>query len=131
MEPIHIGQLIEQRRKQTGITKAELASRMNTSYQNIHGIITSRKSIQADMLLKFCHALNFDFFQYYTMVKNEDLKKEMQAVIDSQKQKIDELQKQADERNNSKISELDQKLNEALKIIEEKNFIIDVLRGKK
>ncbi|MBI4929413.1 MAG: helix-turn-helix transcriptional regulator [Bacteroidetes bacterium] len=112
---IHIGQLIEKKRKELSIKKVELARRVGTSRENVT-MITYRKSIQVDMLRKFCVALNYDFFQHYALQKNENIKQQMQKVIDQKQNQIDELQKQAEEMK---------------KTMQEQSFVIDVLRGKK
>jgi len=71
MKHIHIGTLIENRRKELGVSKVEVAKRMKTSRQNI-ALIVQRKSIQCDQLQRFCVALNHDFFQYYNGISSEE-----------------------------------------------------------
>lgn len=112
---IHIGQLIEKRRKELSITKVELAKRVGTTRQNIM-MITYNKSIQVEMLQKFCEAMNYDFFQHFVLQTNDNIKNQMQAVIDQMQIQMNALRKQVEEMK---------------KIIDEKNFALDVLRGKR
>ncbi|MEM6272809.1 MAG: helix-turn-helix transcriptional regulator [Bacteroidota bacterium] len=59
----HLGQLIDKYRETIGMSKAELARRINTSRQNIH-LILAKKSLDTDQLREISNALNHDFFQY-------------------------------------------------------------------
>lgn len=113
---MHIGQLIEQRRKELSMTKVELARRIGVSRQYMGMIIFRKKLHQLDIIQKICVALNCDFLQHYALQSNDEIKKIMQSVIDQKQHQIDEFQKQ---------------LEEMKKMIEEKNFVIDVLRGKR
>jgi len=61
---IHIGNIIREHVSKLGITKSELARRINTTSQNIHGIFT-RKSIDTDLLLKISKAIKVNLFSYY------------------------------------------------------------------
>ncbi|MEK6616067.1 MAG: hypothetical protein AABZ32_08155 [Bacteroidota bacterium] len=54
--------------------------------------------------------------QRYVLQKNDDIKKQMQLVIDQKQNEMDELRKQVEEMK---------------KIIGEKNFAIEVLRGER
>lgn len=61
---IHIGQLVEERIKEMGITKAEFGRRISTSRQNVNTIL-KKKSLDSEMLGNISEVLNFDFFTYY------------------------------------------------------------------
>ena len=111
----HVGLEIEYYREQHNITKVELARRMGMTRQSMWKI-TVQKSIDCGLLLRFCHALNHDFFQNFVLVKNEDIRKKMQTIIDQKEKENNELRKQ---------------LEDANKMIEEKTMVIDVLRGKR
>ena len=78
----HIGQFIEKRRKELKITKVELARRVGISRQYLAMLIYRKHLHQLDVILKICLALDCDFFQHYTLQTNEDIKKQMQLVID-------------------------------------------------
>jgi DNA-binding Xre family transcriptional regulator len=62
---INIGLLVKQRAKELRIGPTELGVKINTSKQNVYGIY-KRKSIDTQLLIKLCNALNFDFFQVYS-----------------------------------------------------------------
>ena len=115
MDEINIGQLIEQRRRELKIPKTVLGPKVGMTRQAV-GMIMYSASIRTHLLQKFCIALNYDFFQHYVLQKNEDIKKLMQEVIDQKQKEIDALKAEAEQMK---------------KILEEKNFAIDVLRGKK
>ena len=59
----HLGRLIENRLKEVGMAKSELARRISTSRQNVM-LILKKEVMATDMLLRICGALNHDFFQY-------------------------------------------------------------------
>ncbi len=66
MMDVHIGELIEERIAEVGITKAEFGRRINTSRQNVNTILKKR-SLDTSVLRNICRVLNFDFFQYYSL----------------------------------------------------------------
>jgi len=70
---IHIGNKIRQVADQKGIKIAELGRRINTARQNVYKII-GKKTIDTGLLLKISKVLEFDFFQYYTPLKDENQK---------------------------------------------------------
>ena len=111
---IFIGRLIDNRRKELKITKVELARRFGTTKQNLW-LILKYQSMQTDTIQKFCDALNYDFFQHFVQKTNEEVKQEMQILLDEKDKQIDALNSQ---------------LMEANKTIVEKNFIIGVLKGE-
>jgi len=112
---ISMGQLIEKRRKELKIPKVQLAQRVGISRQYLGKIIFEKNMQQLDLLRKICVALNCDFFQHFCLVKNETIVQNMQTEI---------------ERNKNIIAELRQQIADANKIIAERNFAIDILRGK-
>jgi hypothetical protein len=66
-----IGKLIKERLLEVGISKSELARRINCSSQNIFDVF-ERESIDTEMLLKISVVLNCNFFQaYYHQVEKE------------------------------------------------------------
>ena len=62
---IHIGKLILQQVKSSGINRSEFARRINTTRQNIDNI-ARRESIDSLLLFQISEVLQFDFFQLYT-----------------------------------------------------------------
>ncbi|MBN8702475.1 MAG: helix-turn-helix transcriptional regulator [Bacteroidetes bacterium] len=62
---VHIGEKIRQRAKELRMGPTELGKLVHTSKQNIAGIY-KRKSIDAELLRKLSHALNYNFFEYYS-----------------------------------------------------------------
>ncbi|MCB0396144.1 MAG: helix-turn-helix transcriptional regulator [Flavobacteriales bacterium] len=57
--------MIKKHLRESGMSKTELARRINTTSQNVYGIF-KRKSIDTGLLQKLSDALGVDFFQYYT-----------------------------------------------------------------
>lgn len=68
---IHIGEIIEQRLLQSGITKSEFARRIVKARQNVNDILR-RKSVDTELLLAISRALKFDFFQVYVEELNAE-----------------------------------------------------------
>ena len=65
---IHIGEKIKERAKELRMGPTELARLVSTTKQNIYGIF-KRESIDSSLLQKFCKALSYDFFSYYSNPK--------------------------------------------------------------
>jgi len=108
MKHIHIGSIIENTRKELGISKVEVARRMKTSRQNI-ALIVQRNTLQCEQLQRFCVALDHDFFQYYngisfeqheqTAVQLAETSNELSQAnktITTQQEQINRLQKEND-----------------------------------
>ena len=66
---MHLGQKIKQVYEAADINLTDFAKRIGTVRQNVYRIF-ERSSVDVDMLYKICQALNYDFFQYYTLVAN-------------------------------------------------------------
>lgn len=66
MRNIHIGNIIHERFKESGLSVAEFATRINRTRGTVYDIF-SRKSIDTDLLITISEVLHYDFFQeYYT-----------------------------------------------------------------
>ena len=108
---VHIGEKIKQRAKQLRIGPTEFGKLINTSKQNVHGIY-KRRSIDSIMLKEISKALDFNFFQYYSAASltvandsetsynshSDKLIKKLRLEIANLKTQIDQLKKQASER---------------------------------
>ena len=69
MRNIHIGQIIHKKFKESGLSVAEFASRINRTRGTIYDIF-SRKSIDTDLLIIISDVLQYDFFQEYYQQKD-------------------------------------------------------------
>lgn len=67
---IHIGKLILQQVNAQGISKSELARRLNVSPQNVYNLL-KRQTVQASLLKRISVALKFDFFLVYEELEKE------------------------------------------------------------
>ena len=63
MEPI-IGEVIKTRVERMGISKAELARRLDMSPANVHKIF-KRSSVDVMLLRKISNVLEYDFFRHF------------------------------------------------------------------
>lgn len=63
---VHIGQKIKEIITKRGMTKTEMAKRLNMSSSNVHKIFL-RKSIDAELLKRIGEKLEFDFFACYRL----------------------------------------------------------------
>ncbi len=66
MVELHIGEIIEERLKEVGMTKSEFARRINRARQNINDILR-RKSVDTDLLFEISKALSYNFFKVYDL----------------------------------------------------------------
>jgi transcriptional regulator with XRE-family HTH domain len=75
---IHIGKLIKERAKIRRLSQEMIGKKINTTKQNV-GNIFRRKSIDTELLLKICEALEYNFFEHYyneeplKSMRNEEL----------------------------------------------------------
>ncbi|MBC7449920.1 MAG: helix-turn-helix transcriptional regulator [Cytophagales bacterium] len=65
---IFIGELIKSVAERRGISKSEMARRLNMSATNVHKIF-KRQSIDTDLLSRICTLLEYDFFLHYISKK--------------------------------------------------------------
>jgi len=61
---LHIGEKIQERLKELGMTKTVFASRINCSPPNVYNIF-ERESIDSKLLMQISVVLRKNFFQYY------------------------------------------------------------------
>jgi transcriptional regulator with XRE-family HTH domain len=62
---LHMGRIIDNRRKEIGMTKVELASRLCMSRQNVH-LIIDKPCHNVELLWMLGQALDFDPFGYWS-----------------------------------------------------------------
>lgn len=90
---LHIGEKIKEIFKESGLTVAEFARRIDTSRENVYGIFR-RKSIDTYLLKKISEVLNYNFFKYY--INTEELYpeiKSLQRKLEVADQEIEYLKK--------------------------------------
>lgn len=69
----HAGNKIREVAVRKGMPISELGRRINTARQNVYKIL-NKKTMDTGMLLKISKVLEYDFFQYYTPLKEENQK---------------------------------------------------------
>ena len=136
---VHIGQAIDKRRNELGLSKSELGRRIGVPQQHINRIL-ERETMETSKLVKVSQALDYNFFALFCSMSlqisaylaavtlngnahnaigdNElatQLSKE-QAVVESQKEIIKLLKEQIDNLN-TQINRLDSNLNDKDEII--------------
>lgn len=104
LNDIHIGQLIENVFNEKKITKAEFARRIYTSRQNITTLF-NRADIDVKQLLTIGKALDYDFFQHFTL-KDRSIIPETDVSIQLKvkSENLEELFKWISENGNINIS---------------------------
>lgn len=105
-ENIHIGTLIKERMKELHISPTELAKRLGYSLPGTTSIF-ERKTMQTDVLLMVCKALDYDFFKHYA---SYDMPQDEKAGGDA------EMKKELAERE-KEIAELKKELEYLKKIV--------------
>src|SRR3990172_10628148 len=65
-ENIHIGSMIKAKMKEMHLSPTELAKRLGYSLPGTTSIF-ERKTMQTDVLLMVCKALDYDFFRHYVI----------------------------------------------------------------
>lgn len=69
----HVGHKIREVADRKGMQISELGRRINTARQNVYKIL-NKKTMDTGMLLKISKVLEYDFFQHYTPLKEENQK---------------------------------------------------------
>lgn len=75
----HIGNLIQQKMKEKGVSNVELSARLKMVRQNSHSILR-RSSMQTGLLQKIGHALNYDFFPHLCAHGPEQMQKQTETL---------------------------------------------------
>ena len=137
---VHVGQAIDKRRNELGLSKSELGRKIGVPQQHINRIL-ERETMETSRLIKVSEALDFNFFSLFCPVQHQisaylaavtldgnannnigdteiaaQLTKE-QAVVESQKETIKLLKEQIDSLN-AQITRLDSNLKDKDAIIE-------------
>lgn len=146
VKPVHIGQAIDKRRLELGLSKSEFGRKIGVPQQHVNRIL-ERETMETTKLIKVCQALDFNFFALFcsmshqisaylaavtlngnahnTIGDNElaaQLSKE-QSVVESQKETIRLLKEQLDNLN-TQINRLDSNLkdkDEIIRLLKERN----------
>ena len=66
---MRLGEIIEMRVKQIGMTKAEFGRRINTSRQNVNTLLR-KEHFDTRVLTKICKVLNYDFYEHIKRPKH-------------------------------------------------------------
>lgn len=122
---MHIGEKIKERAKELRIGPTELANTISTSKQNIYGIF-KRESIDTELLLKLCKALNYDFFSFFT---NPKLPPYTEMAINSKKAKGYSSVETSPEYNTLKNQLMD--LKEKYELTKKINVLLEEEKKKK
>jgi plasmid maintenance system antidote protein VapI len=81
IEKINIGEKIFAMMEEKGVKKSELAREIGYQRQNIDSAILKKNSIDTALLIKISEALNFNFFNYYKDMGNDDDYKMTDVVL--------------------------------------------------
>lgn len=60
IKDVHVGQAIDQRRNELGLSKSELGRRLGIPQQHINRLL-ERETMETKRLVKACKALDFNF----------------------------------------------------------------------
>lgn len=146
VKPVHIGQEIDKRRRELGLSKSEFGRQIGVPQQHVNRIL-ERETMETNKLLKVCQVLDFNFFALFCPMSHQisaylaavtlngnannsigdnelaaRLSKE-QAVVESQKETISLLREQIDSLN-TQINRLDSNLKD-------KDVIIELLKERR
>ena len=70
VNPVHVGQAIEKRRNELGISKSELGRRIGVNQQHVNRIL-ERETMETKKLVKVCEALDFNFFALFCPMQHQ------------------------------------------------------------
>ena len=66
----HIGSLIKDEVKHSGMTYSEFAKRIGTQRQNIERKVFTKQGLDTELLIQISEILDFDFFKYFQEMPN-------------------------------------------------------------
>ena len=140
IQQVHIGQAIDKRRIELGLSKSEFGRKIGVPQQHVNRIL-ERETMETVRLVKVCEALDFNFFALFSPMQNQisaylaavtldgdthnnigdsalaaQLTKE-QSTVESQNETIKLLREQI-ESLNAQINRLDSNLKDKDAIIE-------------
>lgn len=67
IKDVHVGQAIDHRRNELGLSKSELGRRLGIPQQHINRLL-ERETMETKRLVKACKALDFNFFALFCPV---------------------------------------------------------------
>lgn len=70
VNPVHVGQAIEKRRNELGISKSEFGRRIGVTQQHVNRIL-DRETMETNKLVKVCEALDFNFFALFCPMQHQ------------------------------------------------------------
>lgn len=115
VNPVHVGQAIEKRRNELGISKSELGRRIGVNQQHVNRIL-ERETMETNKLVKVCEALDFNFFALFCPVQHQISAYLAAVAVDW------------NAHNNIEDAELAAQLNKVQSEVDNKNETIKLLR---
>ncbi|MDR0789256.1 MAG: XRE family transcriptional regulator [Bacteroidales bacterium] len=85
-QKIHIGKLIEQKFKASGMSKKDFADKIPCTYSNVYNIFDS-EDIYLKRLIRISEILQFDFIKY--LAELNELENQGQYVVNTTNTNID------------------------------------------
>ncbi len=112
---IHVGEAIEKRRIELGISKSELGRRIGVTQQHVNRIL-ERETMETKRLIKVSEALDFNFFTLFCPVQHQISAYLAAVAVDG------------NAHNNIGDAELAAQLNKVQSEVENKNETIKLLK---
>ena len=108
---VHIGQAIDKRRNELGLSKSELGRRIGVPQQHINRIL-ERETMETSKLAKVSQALDYNFFALFCSMSHQ-----ISAYLAESQKEIIKLLKEQIDNLNTQINRLDSNLNDKDEII--------------
>ena len=70
IQQVHIGQAIDKRRIELGLSKSEFGRKIGVPQQHVNRIL-ERETMETVRLVKVCEALDFNFFALFSPMQNQ------------------------------------------------------------
>ena len=70
VKPVHIGQAIDKRRLELGLSKSEFGRKIGVPQQHVNRIL-ERETMETTKLIKVCQALDFNFFALFCSMSHQ------------------------------------------------------------
>ncbi len=70
IQQVHVGQAIDKRRIELGLSKSEFGRKIGVPQQHVNRIL-ERETMETVRLVKVCEALDFNFFALFSPMQNQ------------------------------------------------------------
>ena len=126
---VHVGEAIDRRRNELGLSKSEFARRIGVPQQHVNRIL-ERETMETKRLVRVCEVLDFNFFSLFCPVQHQ-ISAYLAAVALAQARSETESQKETVKLLKEQIDSLNAQINRLDSNLKDKDAIIELLKERR